>query len=119
MRKPCGKKSPRAAPPTEPCPPVGHCRAAGAKGIVHAGTGMGSLHKDAFPALKDAAAKGIVVVRAARVPTGIVAPSDSSWTAAGLLDSDTLNPQKSRILLQLGLTKTNDRKAIQKMVDEY
>ena len=93
--------------------------AAGAKGIVHAGTGMGSLHKDAFPALKDAAAKGIVVVRSARVPTGIVAPSDGSWTQAGLLDSDTLNPQKSRILLQLGLTKTNDRKAIQKMFEEY
>ena len=34
----------------------------GAKGIVHAGTGNGSIHEAAEPALYDAAKKGIVVV---------------------------------------------------------
>lgn len=33
--------------------------------------------------------------------------------------SDTLNPQKARILLMLALTKTTDSKAIQKMFYTY
>jgi len=33
--------------------------------------------------------------------------------------SDTLNPQKARILLMMALTKTKDTKEIQRMFYEY
>lgn len=36
-----------------------------------------------------------------------------------MLQSGTLNPQKSRVLLQLALTKTNDPKKIQEYFEEY
>ncbi len=43
---------------------------AGAKGIIHAGTGNGSIANPTMEGLKDAVAKGVVVVRSARVPNG-------------------------------------------------
>lgn len=92
---------------------------AGAKGIVHAGTGNGSIADPTFEALKKAAANGTVVVRSARVPNGATTVSVPKYTEAGLLESDTLNPQKARLLLQLALTKTSDPKEIQRMFDEY
>ncbi len=93
--------------------------AEGAKGIVYAGSGMGSIHKNAEPALVEAQKKGIVVVRSSRTGNGLVLPSSEQWTAEGFLDGDTLNPQKARVLLQLALTKTNDPKEIQRMFNEY
>lgn len=93
--------------------------AAGAKGIVHAGTGNGSLHIDAEPALFSAAKNGIIVVRSARVPNGPTIESLKKWEDAGLLHSGNLSPQKARILLQLGLTKTKDPAKIQEMFEIY
>lgn len=80
----------------------------GAKGIVHAGTGNGSIHAATEPAMYDAAKKGIVIVRGARVPNGPTIESTAEWDKAGFVHAGTLSPQKARILLQLGLTKTND-----------
>jgi L-asparaginase len=37
----------------------------------------------------------------------------------GLVASLDLNPQKSRVLLRLALTKTTDLKQIQRFFDEY
>ena len=91
----------------------------GAKGIVHAGTGNGSIHEAAEPALYDAAKKGIVVVRSARVPNGPTIESTAAWDKAGFVHAGTLNPQKARILLQLGLTKTNDPQKISEMFKQY
>ncbi len=91
----------------------------GAKGIVHAGTGNGSIHANTEPALYDAAKKGIVVVRAARVPYGPTIVSDAAWEKAGFINAGTLSPQKARILLQLALTKTNDPKVIAEMFAKY
>jgi L-asparaginase type II len=91
----------------------------GAKGIVHAGTGNGSIHANAEPALYAAAKKGIVVVRAARVPNGPTIESEAAWDKAGFVHAGTLSPQKARILLQLGLTKTNDPAKISEMFATY
>lgn len=91
----------------------------GAKGIVHAGTGNGSIHEATEPALYDAAKKGIVVVRSARVPNGPTIESTAAWDKAGFVHAGTLNPQKARILLQLGLTKTNDPQKISEMFKQY
>ncbi|WP_366558692.1 hypothetical protein [uncultured Parasutterella sp.] len=37
----------------------------------------------------------------------------------GFVHAGTLNPQKARILLQLGLTKTNDPQKISEMFKQY
>jgi L-asparaginase len=93
---------------------------AGAKGIVHAGPGDGSVGAPMVKPLQDARAAGVIIVRSARVGSGIIArngeqPDDKyDWIA-----SDDLNPQKARILLMLALTKTNDTKAIQQMFWTY
>ena len=92
---------------------------AGAKGIVYAGTGNGSIHKNAEEALARASKAGIVVVRSTHAGSGTVIPAEQSYIDAGFLNGDSLNPQKCRILLQLALMKTSDRSQIQQMFYEY
>ncbi len=92
---------------------------AGVQGIVYAGTGNGSIHKDAEEALAQASKAGIVVVRSTHAGSGTVIPAEQSYIDAGFLNGDSLNPQKCRILLQLALMKTSDRSQIQKMFYEY
>ena len=93
--------------------------AAGAKGIVHAGSGNGSIHKDAEPGLADAVKKGVTVVLASRTGSGIVCPNIASYNEEGFIEGRSLNPQKARLLLQLALTKTSDPKEIARMFEEY
>lgn len=92
----------------------------GYQGIVHAGVGNGNLHKNIFPVLEKARQKGILVVRSSRVPTG---PSslDNEVDDAHyqFVASQLLNPQKSRVLLMLALTQTNDWQKIQEYFNEY
>jgi L-asparaginase len=95
--------------------------AAGAKGIVHAGVGDGSLARPAVePALVEAHKKGVVIVRSSRVGNGIVARNgEAKDDELDFVVSDTLNPQKARILLMLALTRTTDTKEIQRMFYTY
>ena len=92
--------------------------AAGAKGLVIAGTGAGHT-QNARKTLKELYdASGVVVVRSARVGAGRVV-RDDNWQEPGFVAADNLSPQKARILLQLALTKTAKPDEIQKMFDEY
>ena len=92
--------------------------AAGAKGLVIAGTGAGHT-QNARKTLKELyGATGVVVVRSARVGAGRVI-RDDNWQEPGFVAADNLSPQKARILLQLALTKTTKPDEIQKMFDEY
>jgi L-asparaginase type II len=94
--------------------------AAGAKGIIHAGVGDGSLAAKVVPALKAARQKGVLVVRASRVGQGIVARNgEANDDELDFVVADTLNAQKARILLMLALTKTNSSKDIQRMFYTY
>ena len=94
--------------------------AAGAKGIIHAGVGNGSLASKVVPALKAARAKGAIVVRASRVGQGILARNgEANDDELDFVVADTLNPQKARILLMLALTKTSNTKDIQRMFYTY
>ncbi|WP_229427012.1 type II asparaginase [Massilia atriviolacea] len=94
--------------------------AAGAKGIIHAGVGDGSLAAKVVPSLKAARAKGAIVVRASRVGQGILARNgEANDDQLDFVAADTLNPQKARILLMLALTKTNSTKEIQRMFYTY
>src|SRR5262249_60655844 len=92
----------------------------GASAIVDGGRGEGAVGAQMVTPLQDARAAGGVVVRTARVGSGIIArngapPDDKyDWVV-----SDDLNPQKARILLMLALTQTNDTKKIQEMFWKY
>jgi L-asparaginase len=94
--------------------------AAGAKGIVHAGVGNGNPYPETLEGLADAREKQVQVVRSTRVPRGpVTLDAEVDDAKYGFVVSDTLNPQKSRILLMLALTKTSDPKEIQRMFFEY
>jgi L-asparaginase len=94
--------------------------AAGAKGIVVAGVGDGNMTKAALDALTQAAAKGTLVVRSTRLPTGMVMRNaEVNDDKLGFVASGELNPSKSRVLAQLALTKTNDPKRVQQMFKQY
>lgn len=79
--------------------------ASGARGIIYAGFGNGSVHCKDLPALEEALENGVEVIRASRCGSGEVVDSSPEWTAAGMINAGTLNPQKARILLQLCLAK--------------
>ena len=92
----------------------------GYKGIIHAGVGNGNIHKNIFPSLIDARRKGIVVVRSSRVPTGpTTLDAEVDDAKYQFVASQELNPQKSRVLLMLALTKATDWKQIQEYFNEY
>jgi L-asparaginase len=92
----------------------------GAKGIVVAGVGDGNMTTPALDALAKAAKSGVVVVRSSRLPSGITLRNNEvNDDEKGFVASGELNPAKSRVLLQLALTRTKDPVAIQKMFYEY
>lgn len=94
--------------------------AAGAKGIIHAGVGDGSLAAKVLPSLKSARQKGVLIVRASRVGQGILARNgEANDDELDFVVADTLNPQKARILLMLALTRTTSSKDIQRMFYSY
>jgi L-asparaginase/glutamin-(asparagin-)ase len=94
--------------------------AAGARGLIHAGVGDGSLPAKVRPALSAARKNGVIIVRSSRVGQGIVARNgEANDDELDFVVSDTLNPQKARILLMLALTKTNSTKEIQRMFYTY
>jgi L-asparaginase len=94
--------------------------AAGVDGIVYAGVGDGNPSEVTEQALADARSKGILIVRSARVGNGIVARNNEvNDDKRDFVVSDTLNPQKARVLLMVALTKTRDTKEIQRVFYEY
>ncbi len=90
----------------------------GAKAIVVAGSGAGSIHKNQKDVLKELLKKGLKVVVSSRVVAGCVAVSDSD-EKLGFISAEDLNPQKARVLLILALTKTSDPKKIQEYFLKY
>ncbi|MBK6287959.1 MAG: type II asparaginase [Gammaproteobacteria bacterium] len=92
----------------------------GAKGLVVAGVGDGNMTTPALEALKKAAKSGVAVVRSTRLPMGLVLRNNEvNDDEMGFVASGELNPPKSRVLLQLALTRTSDPKRIQQMFYEY
>ena len=92
----------------------------GAKAIVHAGTGNGSVANYAVDKLRGLRSQGLQVVRSSRVGDGFVLrnseqPDDKyDWVV-----SHDLNPQKARILAMVALTKTSDTKELQRIFWQY
>jgi len=89
-------------------------------GIVIAGVGNGNFNKAYMDAVKRAVAAGIIVCRASRTPSGrVVLHDEINDDELGTIVSDDLTPQKARILLMLGLTKTKDKKQLQELFFKY
>ena len=92
----------------------------GSKGIIYAGTGNGSLTLEITEALKEARRNGIIIIRSSRVGSGLVARNgEANDDELDFVVSNTLNPQKARVLLLLALTQTTDTKEIQQMFYDY
>lgn len=90
---------------------------AGARGLVVAGTGAGSLG-NLETELAGIAEEGVVVVRSARVGEGRVL-RDDNWQQPGMVAADNLSPQKASLLLALALMVTGDIDEIQRIFNEY
>ena len=89
-------------------------------GIVIAGVGNGNFNKAFMEGVKRAVAAGIVVCRASRTSSGrVVLHDEINDDELGTIVSDDLNPQKARILLMLGLTKSKDKKQLQELFFKY
>ncbi len=88
-----------------------------AKGVVIAGVGNGNVSAGFLKAMQEASQMGVVIVRSSRVGSGGVTSGEIDDKA--FITSDNLNPQKARVLLQLALTKTNNKAKIQEMFEEY
>jgi len=93
---------------------------AGARGIVIAGVGDGNMTGAALAAAADAAKAGVAVTRSSRTGGGVVERNievdDDRW---GFVAADELNPQKARVLLMLGLTRTSDPRRLQDFFYTY
>jgi L-asparaginase len=97
-------------------------QASGVKGIVFAGTGAGGLsnfEKEAVKTILSSSSESKpILVRSSRTGNGRVI-GRKEYDDLGYIPADTLNPQKSRILLMLALTRTNDVNEIRRMFSEY
>jgi L-asparaginase len=92
----------------------------GARGLVIAGVGDGNFAAPAVAAAAEAARAGIAVVRSSRTGGGVVERNiEIDDDAHGFIAADELNPQKSRVLLMLGLTRTREVRALQEMFFQY
>jgi L-asparaginase len=99
---------------------IDQCVALGCKGIVLAGVGDGNATQTAVAGLQDAIKKGVAVVRSSRTNSGITDRNvELNDDEMGSIASMELNPQKARVLLMLGLTKTSDPKKLQEYFYEY
>lgn len=76
----------------------------GAKGIVYAGMGNGSIPARVEKELAAAVQQGILVIRASSSPCGMVTQAEESYEQAGFIPSGLINPRKARLLLQVAVS---------------
>ncbi len=93
----------------------------GAKAIIHAGTGNGSVSSRVVPALQALRKDSVQIIRSSHVNAGgfVLRNADQPDDKYDWVVAHDLNPQKARILAMVALTKTNDSKELQRMFWEY
>lgn len=93
---------------------------AGARGLVIAGVGDGNLSAVAVAAATAAVRAGVAVVRSSRTGGGVVERNiEINDDELGFVAADELNPQKARVLLMLGLTRTQEAAELQQLFYRY
>jgi glutamin-(asparagin-)ase len=95
--------------------------AAGTKAIVNAGTGNGNMSDALLAPLAEIRSRGVFIVRTSRTGSGTLYRGSSyqdddkrSWIAA-----DDQTPAKARLLMALGLTKTQDINELRRLFSTY
>lgn len=88
--------------------------AAGARGIVIAGSGAGATSRELGRAAFEAAETGVFLVRSSRTGSGRL-----SGGRGTMIGGDDLLAQKARILLMVALAHTDDPGEIQRIFREY
>ncbi len=93
----------------------------GAKAIIHAGTGNGSVSNRVVPALRELRGKGVQIIRSSHVNAGgfVVRNAEQPDDQYDWVVAHDLNPQKARILASVALTQTSDSKELQRIFWEY
>lgn len=92
----------------------------GARALVVAGTGHGTLADPMRDALAAVAAQGVVVVRASRVAQGpVLRDSGVEDSRYGFVAAGMLSPHKARMVIACGLAAGLDREALQALIDQY
>jgi len=92
----------------------------GAKGIIYAGTGNGSIPTQLEPAAIAASKNGIIITRSSRGGAGrVVRNGEEKDDENGFIVADNLTPQKARILLMLALTVTDNSQRLQEIFYTY
>lgn len=89
-----------------------------ARAIVVAALAPASAPAAQEAALKEAAKKGVLVIRSSRAGSGRVLPR-ATFAKEGYVVADDLNPQKARVLAMVALSHTTDRNRIQEYFDAY
>lgn len=92
--------------------------AAGARGIVSAGTGAGRPTPQEEAALVRAHEQGVVICQGTRVGSGRAVRSPG-LVKKGWVATDNLQPWKAKVLLSLALTRTTDPGEIQELIDSH
>jgi L-asparaginase len=89
---------------------VNHWAESPVKGLVLAGSGMGGFHDDWLEPLKQAASKGIALVRTSRTGSGSTLPNLPEKDFSGCLASGGLSAPRARIALQLAINAEKQAK---------
>ena len=93
---------------------------AGAKAIIHAGTGNGSIADYLEGAVKEARTKGVFIVRSTRTGSGMVVRNgEEDDDKNDYIVVGDQSPHKARILMALALLKTTDTKELQDIFWRY
>jgi len=94
--------------------------AAGSRVVASLSCVCGSPAESRLRLIIAARKKGVVVVRSSRVGNGLVMRSSKQRDdELGYVVSDSLSPQKARILVMLALLRANDVARIQNLFYEY
>jgi L-asparaginase len=95
-------------------------RSRGARGLVLAGTGHGTMSRPMQDALARAAADGCLVVRASRVAGGPVTRDGGvDDSAHGFVAAGFLSPHKARLVASLALAAGWDRQQTQALFERF
>jgi L-asparaginase len=92
----------------------------GARGLVLAGTGHGTLSMPMQEALAQAAAAGCLIVRSSRVASGpVLRDAGVDDGARGFVAAGFVPPHKARLIAALALATGMDRAATQALFDRF
>lgn len=87
-------------------------------GIIIAGAGSGGVNSALNDKIESLLKSGFPIVRSSRIGNGLINFPINKIHTKGI-SSNNLNPQKSRILLTLGLTRTKDLNELQDLFNMY